>query len=111
MQNNEYLRHAGKKGMKWGYNDGVRNGKRVASGVSEALADIPDRARREFAIARMDRFTALYRAETASLTIDKTAKKFVRRLSSTSLRRISKSGRNTVRRLGLHRELMRNMVE
>lgn len=26
-----YLAHAGKKGMKWGYNDGKKNGKRTAS--------------------------------------------------------------------------------
>lgn len=27
---NDYLIHAGKKGMKWGYNDGRKNGKRTA---------------------------------------------------------------------------------
>jgi len=27
---NDYLQHDGKKGMKWGYNDGKRNGKRTA---------------------------------------------------------------------------------
>ena len=27
-----YLAHAGKKGMKWGYNDGKKNGKRTAEG-------------------------------------------------------------------------------
>lgn len=28
-----HLAHAGKKGMKWGYNDGNRNGKRTASDI------------------------------------------------------------------------------
>ena len=28
--NNDYLAHAGKKGMKWGFNDGKKNGKRTA---------------------------------------------------------------------------------
>lgn len=28
-----YIKHSGKKGMKWGYNDGAKNGKRTANGV------------------------------------------------------------------------------
>lgn len=28
-----YIKHSGKKGMKWGYNDGTKNGKRTANGV------------------------------------------------------------------------------
>lgn len=36
----EYLSHAGKKGMKWGYTDGVRNGKRTAEDIEKELADV-----------------------------------------------------------------------
>lgn len=31
----EYLAHAGKAGMKWGYNHGKRNGKRTAEEIKE----------------------------------------------------------------------------
>ena len=35
-----YLAHGGKKGMKWGYNDGKRNGKRVAGDEDERSAGV-----------------------------------------------------------------------
>lgn len=35
MSNQDYLSHYGKPGMKWGYNDGRRNGKDVARGGRE----------------------------------------------------------------------------
>lgn len=35
----DYLAHAGKKGMKWGYNDGQRNGRRTAEEILEDLRD------------------------------------------------------------------------
>lgn len=35
MGNQEYLSHYGRPGMKWGYNDGRRNGKDVARGIDE----------------------------------------------------------------------------
>lgn len=43
MSNNRYytyLSHGGKKGMKWGYNDGKRNGKRVAGDEDENSAGV-----------------------------------------------------------------------
>lgn len=39
----EYLAHAGKKGMKWGYTDGVRNGKRTAEEIEEALNQLKEK--------------------------------------------------------------------
>lgn len=35
----DYLAHAGKKGMKWGFNDGRRNGRRTAEEILEDLRD------------------------------------------------------------------------
>lgn len=35
----DYLAHAGKKGMKWGYSDGKKNGKRTAEDVVNEIAD------------------------------------------------------------------------
>lgn len=37
----DHLAHAGRKGMKWGYNDGVKNGRRTAE---EFLNDLRDNA-------------------------------------------------------------------
>lgn len=38
-RSSDYLAHAGKKGMKWGYTDGKKNGKRTAEDVVNELAD------------------------------------------------------------------------
>lgn len=45
----EYLAHAGKKGMKWGFNDGSKNGKRTASDVIKDKLGVDERANRELA--------------------------------------------------------------
>lgn len=34
------LSHAGKKGMKWGFNKGKKNGNRIAEGIKDGLTDI-----------------------------------------------------------------------
>lgn len=53
MKNTNYLQHDGKKGMRWGYNNGVRNGKRTAAddvitdASSELISDTVSRFENE----------------------------------------------------------------
>ena len=44
---NEFLSHAGKKGMKWGFNDGQKNGKRTADTALDNLSPSERAKRRE----------------------------------------------------------------
>lgn len=47
----DYLAHGGKKGMKWGYNDGKKNGKRTASDIIKDKLGFDERADRDAAVS------------------------------------------------------------
>lgn len=64
MENPDYLSHAGKKGMKWGYNDGVLNGKRTANNtlvtnsIGETISDFSNIGYNQKAIIAAKEFIA-----------------------------------------------------
>lgn len=47
---NDTLAHAGKKGMKWGYNDGSRNGRRTAAEISAVKKQMEEMAKKDSSI-------------------------------------------------------------
>ena len=72
--NDDYIEHWGIKGMKWGYEDGIRNGKRVAEDILEGgrrtIEDIKNNIKLKLAEMRSEKSSKKTRSESTKQGIN-----------------------------------------